>query len=330
MKTIAFFNNKGGVGKTTLVYHLAWMYSELGKRVLAIDMDPQTNLTSMFLPDEKLESLWYEEEENQSILSCIQPIMDGVGDISDAPLQQITENLSFIPGNLGLSQFEDKLSDSWPRCLDKNKAAFRAMTAFYRIIYDAAQKMNAEMVLLDVGPNLGAMNRASLIAADYVVMPLAPGLYSIQGLKNLGPVLKVWRENWAQRLEAKPLDLDIPMPKGKMEPAGYIVMQHVKRKSRPVKAFQKWISNIPQVYATSVLQKKDYARDVSSDPNQIGFIKNYQGLMSMAEEARKPIFLLRPADGAIGSYAVATRKCHLDFKQLAEAILKRTEQKSKI
>ena len=43
MKTIAFFNNKGGVGKTSLVFHLAWMFSELDYRVVAADFDPQAN-----------------------------------------------------------------------------------------------------------------------------------------------------------------------------------------------------------------------------------------------------------------------------------------------
>ena len=55
---LTFFNNKGGVGKTSLVYHLAWMFSEMGKRVVAIDLDPQANLTSAFLTEEKLERLW--------------------------------------------------------------------------------------------------------------------------------------------------------------------------------------------------------------------------------------------------------------------------------
>ena len=58
MKTIAFFNNKGGVGKTSLVYHLSWMYADLGLSVVAADLDPQANLTSMFLGDERLEQLW--------------------------------------------------------------------------------------------------------------------------------------------------------------------------------------------------------------------------------------------------------------------------------
>ncbi len=47
MQVIAFFNNKGGVGKTTLVYHLAWMFAEMKLSVVAADLDPQSNLTSM-------------------------------------------------------------------------------------------------------------------------------------------------------------------------------------------------------------------------------------------------------------------------------------------
>ena len=82
MTTIAFFNNKGGVGKTTLVYHVAWMCAELGLSVLAVDLDPQANLTTMFLPEDELEELWPENGPNRSILSCITPIIDGEGDIA--------------------------------------------------------------------------------------------------------------------------------------------------------------------------------------------------------------------------------------------------------
>lgn len=52
---LTFFNNKGGVGKTSLVFHLAWMLSEMGKNVVAIDLDPQANLTSAFLSADDLE-----------------------------------------------------------------------------------------------------------------------------------------------------------------------------------------------------------------------------------------------------------------------------------
>lgn len=324
MKTIAFFNNKGGVGKTTLVYHVAWMCHELGHRVLAADLDPQANLSAMFVKEDSQETLWPDEGKNQSILASVSPILEGLGDIADPPLYRVRENLHLIPGDLGLTQFEDKLSHSWPGCLGPDKAAFRVQTAFYRIIQMAGESVGAEIVLMDVGPNLGSINRSALIASDHVVMPLAPGLFSLQGLRNLGPTLHAWRASWKQRLAAKPEDLDIPMPAGEMCPAGYVIMQHVERKNRPAKAYQRWVSKIPQVYDRYVLQGTLGNQEPETDPNQIGFIKNYQSLMPLAEDARKPVFKLTPADGAIGAHAAAVSKCYTDFKYLTLEILRRT------
>ena len=70
---IAFFNNKGGVGKTTLVYHLSWAFADLGRHILAVDLDPQANLTASFLNEDQLEELWPEgphrkTKENLSVL----------------------------------------------------------------------------------------------------------------------------------------------------------------------------------------------------------------------------------------------------------------------
>ena len=324
MKTIAFFNNKGGVGKTTLVYHIAWMMTELEQRVLAADLDPQANLSSMFLDEERLEKVWPEEEQkHQSILPCISPILEGTGDIAPAHTETIQEGLYLIPGDLGLSRFEDKLSDSWPRCLDRDPAAFRAITAFYRVIYTAAELVGANIVLIDVGPNLGAINRSSLIAADYVISPLAPDLYSLQGLKNLGPTLRMWRRGWEQRLEQKP-DITIPLPSGTMTPAGYIVMQHIERKRRPVKAYRNWVDRIPTTYLKYVLAQTGDSTSSDDDFNQVGLVRHYQSLMPMAQESRKPVFFLKPADGAIGSHAQSVSKCYMEFKRMTETILHRT------
>ena len=79
MKTIAFFNNKGGVGKTSLVYHLAWMYAELGLTVVAADLDPQANLTSMFVDDERLEEVWLDGDHSGTVYGALQPLLDGTG-----------------------------------------------------------------------------------------------------------------------------------------------------------------------------------------------------------------------------------------------------------
>ncbi|MBI4865076.1 MAG: ParA family protein, partial [Candidatus Riflebacteria bacterium] len=81
MNTIAFFSNKGGVGKTSLVYHLAWMYAEMGNSVIAADLDPQANLTSMFVQDTRLEELWPDGTHQLTIYGAVQPLLDGVGDV---------------------------------------------------------------------------------------------------------------------------------------------------------------------------------------------------------------------------------------------------------
>ena len=85
MITIAFFNNKGGVGKTSLVYHLAWMYADMGLSVVAADLDPQANLSSMFLNEDRLEELWPDGNHPQSVLGTIAPILKGHGRYSRAP-----------------------------------------------------------------------------------------------------------------------------------------------------------------------------------------------------------------------------------------------------
>ncbi len=190
MKTLAFFNNKGGVGKTTLLYHLAWMFADMGKRILVADFDPQANLTSMFLAEPELEKLWNPDNtQDQSVMAPLSPIIRGLGDIGPTPLQRIAPNIRLIPGDLSLSNFESNLSEAWSKCLDRQEPAFRTTSSLHRIIRQAAENFDADLVLIDVGPNFGAINRAALICADAVVIPVAPDLFSIQGLRNLGPTL---------------------------------------------------------------------------------------------------------------------------------------------
>lgn len=201
VKCIALFNNKGGVGKTSLVYHLAWMYAGLGYTVVAADLDPQANLTSMFLDDEAIEGLWDRNQQGGTIYASLAPLLAGTGDIEKPCREEPEPGLRLVAGDMRLSNAEDELSSQWPRCLDGQERAFRMLSAIRRALQKAAaeEEPRADLVLVDVGPNLGALNRAVLIAADYVVVPLAPDLYSIQGLRNLGQALHRWKEEWAKR-----------------------------------------------------------------------------------------------------------------------------------
>lgn len=325
MKTIAFFNNKGGVGKTSLVYHLAWMYADLGLNVVAADLDPQANLTSMFLEDERLEALWTDGDHKQTIYGAFQPLREGIGDVAAPHVEDVSPGLSLVAGDLTLSAAEDELSGQWPKCLDNDIRAFRVISGMWRILLAARERVGANLVLIDVGPNLGALNRAALVAAQHVVIPLAPDLYSLQGLRNLGPTLRRWRKGWKERLERQPDTLaDLHMPDGEMQPAGYVVLQHAVRLDRPVHAYGRWMARIPKEYRRSVLDETNSGTPaINADPACIATLKNYRSLMPMAQEARKPIFFLKPADGAIGGHMAAVQDCYRDFRDLARRIAER-------
>ena len=158
---IAFFNNKGRVGKTSLVYHLAWMYAELGVRVVAADLDPQANLTAAFLDEDRLEELWPDGDHPQTVFGCVQPLLQGTSDIAIPHLEDIEDRLALLVGDLALSGFEDELSDVWPKCLDSHPRAFRVISAFWRLMQKAAAMHDAGIILMDLGPNLGALSRGA-------------------------------------------------------------------------------------------------------------------------------------------------------------------------
>lgn len=325
MISIAFFNNKGGVGKTSLVYHTAWMFAELGYRVLAVDLDPQSNLSIMALDEERLEELWPDNDHPETLHGAVAPLFSGTGDILPAHIEPLTSSvrlgsLGLVVGDLALSRIEDDLSTEWPRCLEGKERAFRVTTAFWRVMREAGKRHEAHLVLIDVGPNLGAINRAALVASSHVVVPVAPDLFSLQGLKNLGPVLQRWRRTWKDALPRAPLSLG-EMPQGEMMPVGYVMMQHAERLGRPTKAYANWQERLRAGYQETVVGQSGKARE--PDTNQIQLIKHYRSLMPMAMEARKPMFHLTSADGAIGAHQTNVRQCGEDFQTLCREIARR-------
>ena len=326
---LTFFNNKGGVGQTSLVYHLAWMLTDLGQSVLVVDLDPQANLTAAFLDEEQLVRLWEEPaaEAASTVYQCVQPLTR-VGDIREPLLEQITPELHLLPGDLALSGFEDYLVSEWPNCLDSQEPhrPFRVLTAFWQLIQMSIRQCEADLVLVDVGPSLGAINRSALIAADFVIVPLAADLFSRQGLRNLGPTLRRWREEWVKRRESWS-EPEFDLPVGAMRPLGYLIQQPSVRLKRPVRAYDRWAQQMPAEYSDSVLgEHPPKLADWSNDRNQIAMVKHYRSLIPLGQDARKPIFHLAAADGALGSHAAAARDAGKDFEVLAKEILRRMDE----
>ena len=325
---LTFFNNKGGVGKTSLIYHLAWMFASLGKRIVAADLDPQANLTAAFLDEETIELIWNEERPGSTIYKSVKPLT-GVGDIVNPILHSINKDLYLIPGAVDLSSFEDALSNEWPLSMGDSNLyrPMRILSSFWQVMQAGAKQVSADLIMVDIGPNLGAINRSVLLAADFVIIPLGADLFSLQGLQNLGPTLKSWKNLWKRRIDNWHHSIDIPnypdfqLPKGKMQVIGYLCQQHGVRLDRPVKAYDKWINRIPSVYRECVLNTPAESEIIpDNDPYCLGTIKHYRSLVPMAQEQRKPIFQLTAADGAIGSHANAVKDAKDDFQRLAKLI----------
>ena len=175
------------------------------------------------------------------------------------------------------------------------------------------------------------------LATDYVVIPLGADLFSLQGLKNLGPTLNRWRKRWQDRLNrwkkiAKTSSTDFShfqLPGGNMQPIGYLCQQYSIRLERPVKAYEKWVNRIPMVYRESLLNETVNSSEnmtPTEDPHCLATIKHYRSLIPMAQEHRKPIFNLTAADGAIGSHANAVHDAKKDFIELARKITERLQK----
>jgi chromosome partitioning protein len=260
----------------------------------------------------------------QTIGDAVRPILEGTGDVALVEPVSLKSGLWLLPGSLDLSRFEDKLSNEWSRSFSGDPAAIRTTTAFHRIIEHATSVVEADIVLIDVGPNLGAINRAALIAADTVLMPLAADLFSLKGLSNLGPALRDWRRNWQQIVlpQVPPI---ISAPRAEMTPLGYVIMQPEMRLDRPVKAYERWLQRIPWVYSAAVLGEQPPSGDEGR--HRIATLRNYRSLMPLAHDARKPMFDLKAADGALGSTQKYVQTCYREFRGLAVNVLRRAENR---
>lgn len=321
MENIVFFNNKGGVGKTTLVYHITYMLAEMGYRCLAVDLDPQTNLTSMFLNDDRLAEIYSQEGIRQTIFESIRPLNQNTGDILPAHIETVNDKIGLIPGDLELSLYEDKLSSNWSNCLNEDEGAFRTISSIYRVMLEASKRWQADYTIIDVGPNFGAINRATLIGAKYVVVPMAADLFSLQGIRNLGNQMAKWKKEWSDRHQRNPAPI-LELPTGNIKPIGYVVMQHGTKESRPVKSYFKWLNSIPGVFRKFVMQEiPETELTIDNDVFCLAQLKHYPSLVPMAMETRKPIFQLKPADGAIGAHLGAVKQSFNDFEILTQRML---------
>jgi cellulose biosynthesis protein BcsQ len=199
MKSIVVFNNKGGVGKTTLLCNIAsYLKIKKNKKVLVIDADPQCNATTYMFPYSDIEEIYKTEN---TIYKIIKPLQRGKGYLrSDLPI--ITSpnfKVDVIPGDTQLSLTEDFLSKDW---LDGKAGDYRGLqtTLLFKDLLEKLQE-DYDYVFFDVGPSLGALNRSVLAASDFYIVPMSSDIFSLQALENISKSLIEWKKQLDRGLE---------------------------------------------------------------------------------------------------------------------------------
>lgn len=221
MKIISVFNNKGGVGKTTLTYHIAYSLSEMGHKVLMIDADPQCNLTIYALQQEYIHELWAEEDSfidegfettkqsktpdayqkiintPRSLHFLLKPTEEGTGDHEKLPPPvKLTNSLDIIPGRLTLHLYEEKVASRWTDLYRGEPLAIRTIARIRSIAESYAKGNSYDYVIIDTSPSLGSLNKVIISTVDGFFIPALPDLFSLYGIKNIGRSLTSWKDEF--------------------------------------------------------------------------------------------------------------------------------------
>jgi len=220
MKIISLFNNKGGVGKSTLAFHLSNILAEMGHKTLMIDLDPQCNLTICGMDEEALHTIWAKEDEfiedfdssvkkmpqgeydtflkdPRTIHFLLKPTEDGQGELPfNPPPVHLRNNLDLIPGRLTIHTYESKISERWSGAYLGESLSIRTVTNIRTIAEDYARIHNYEFVIIDTSPSLGALNKIIISTVDGFLIPALPDMFSMYGIRNIGSALKQWSKEF--------------------------------------------------------------------------------------------------------------------------------------
>lgn len=299
-RSICFFNNKGGVGKTTLVANLAAHLSlNLNQSVLVIDVDPQCNLTQYLLLDDEFTQTYDSDTPTKTIYDIIQPLSMGKGYSSNLPIRKISAfKVDLIAGDPRLALKEDWLAQDWRDAKAGGTRGLRTTFIFSELISRVSKKY--DFIFFDMGPSLGAINRSVLLSADYFIVPMSIDIFSMWAIKNIGQALKVWQKELVNglHLAEDPGEVKQWSERAKLSFLGYVTQQHKEKAEngnpRVVEAYNTIKQKLPTAIQTHL---GDLFPKSSFDPH-LGDIKHLASLAPKSQTLHMPMI----AVNAKGSY----------------------------
>ena len=320
MKSIAIFNNKGGVGKTTLLCNLASYIKKYNqKRVLIVDADPQCSATIYLFNQEKLD-VFYEKTDAPSIYKVVQHLIKAKGGylkVNEIPIQHDSHfGVDVIIGDTRLALAEDFLSRDWSDATNGETRGLMTTFIFKGLLDEI--KDQYDYVFFDMGPSLGAINRTVLLASDYFIMPMSSDIFCLRAIDNIALSLKNWTKSLTSGLEkyVEKENESYIDDYQTIKFLGYITQQYVARtqngEKRPVKAYDRIIEKFDREIKTKLSAFYDENRvDL-----KIGEIANWNSLVAFSQLSNKPIFELASANGVFGSHIQKVK----EFRQIMAGI----------
>lgn len=325
MQSVAIFNNKGGVGKTTLLCNLAaHLAINRSKRVLVVDADPQCNSTQNMFDDDTVDEIL--ADDSFTIDKVIRPLAQGKGFSSDfVPRRSENFGIDVVPGDPRLSLTEDLLATDWVQATSGSTRGLRTSFVFSNLLEKCK---DYDYVFFDMGPSLGSINRAVLLSSDYFIMPMSIDIFSLRAMDNIAVSVQKWKQQLTAGLDQNDEhdELEIVDPTWHLEFIGYVTQQYTAKRDstgtrRPVKAFENLMSEIPARIQRNFLAESRLALDQAN----LGTIPTLHSLIPMSQMSRKPIFELKAADGVVGAHFQKVREYFEVISEIGQRFLNNVE-----